>query len=79
MNSVILQAEALSLPNVFAVKFQGKKVEIIDHDDYLTITPIESSSIHGRGILKGGRLGTEAFLEQKRLDKELEYEIELRS
>lgn len=43
MQSVILQAEELNLPKIFAFKMSGKKVEITENGDSIVIKPVESS------------------------------------
>jgi virulence-associated protein VagC len=73
MGSVILYAEKLNLPETFAVKMRGRKVEITEKDNILTIKPVQSPISAARGMLKGGHFGTATLIEQKRIEKELEY------
>ena len=79
MESVILYAEALNLPDVFAIKMRGKKVEITENNNILTIKPVQSSIIEARGMLKGSRFSTATIIEQKRIEKEPEYGEQVRS
>jgi len=73
MESVITYAETLNLPETFATKMRGRKVEITEKDNILTIKPIQSPIITARGMLKGSHFGTSTIMEQKRVEKELEY------
>jgi len=76
MSSVILQAEGLNLPEPFATKLKGKKIEFAENDGVITIKPIDSVDTvisELRGILKDSNFGVDKFLEQKNMDKELEY------
>ena len=73
MVATILRAEALNLPEMFAIKFSGKKVELVEDGDTVTIKPIRCVIDEARGMLKGSSFGTEEFLKQKRMDKALEY------
>jgi len=73
MGTAILQAEALNLPERFAVKLRGKKVELVEDGDTITIKPVRYAIDEACGMLKGSSFGTEAFMKQKRMDKELEY------
>jgi len=79
MESVVMYAETLNLPETFAVKMRGRKVEITEKDNILTIKPVQSPIIAARGMLKGGRFGTATIEAQKRLEKELEYGEQVRS
>ena len=73
MDSVILQAEMLNLPETFAAKLRGKKVELTESDSVITIKPIHSSISAARGMFKNSDFGTDTLVEEKRLEKELEY------
>jgi hypothetical protein len=74
MSVAVLQADKLNLPETFAVKLRGKKVELVDNGDAtITIKPVRSAISEARGMLKGSNFGTHTILEQKRLEKELEY------
>jgi virulence-associated protein VagC len=48
------------------------KVEIVKENECIIITPINDSITKAFGMFEGGNLTTEKFLEQKRMDKELE-------
>ena len=41
MDSIILQAETLNLPDIFAFKLRGKKVELVDNGDSILISPVK--------------------------------------
>ena len=73
MGVAILLAEELNLPERFASKLRGKKVEIVESGDTITIKPVPCVIDEAYGMLEGSSFGTEEFLNQKRLDKELEY------
>jgi len=73
MSSVILQAETLNLPEVFAFKLRGKKVELIENGDVITISPIKFPTEALHGMFKSDGHAVDRFLERKRLEKELEY------
>lgn len=72
MGVVVLKAEELNLPEAMAKKLKGRKVELTDDGERIIITPIDNPIEKTRGMFKGGNLSTEKFLEQKRLDEELE-------
>ena len=74
MKSVILQAEELNLPEIFAAKFTGKKVKVMEDGDSIKIIPISDAVSTARGMLKGGNFGTHKLMEQKQFEKELEYD-----
>ena len=74
MGVAILYADRLNLPEMFAAKLRGKKVEVIDNGDTtITIKPINSAISEARGMLRESSFGTHTLLEQKRLEKEFEY------
>jgi len=68
-----MYAETLNLPETFAANLRGRKVEITENNNILTIKPVQSPIIAARGMLKGGRFGTATLMAQKRAEKELEY------
>jgi virulence-associated protein VagC len=72
MESVVMYAEKLNLPEMFAVKMRGRKVEITEKDNILTIKPVKSPIVAARGMLKGSQFGTTTIETQKRLERELE-------
>ena len=72
MNSIILQAETLNLPEIFAFKMKGKKVEIFENGDAIIINPIKSPIDHACGILKSDGNEVDRFMKRKILEKELE-------
>ena len=74
MGAAVLQAETLNLPERFASKFRGKKVEIFEDGDAITIKPVRCVIDEACGMLKGSSFGTEEFMKQKRMDKALEYD-----
>ena len=79
MNAMIMQAERLNLPEPLAVKLRGKKVELTEVGDTITIKLVRGVISEARGMLKGSNFGTHTILEEKRLEKELEYGEEVRS
>jgi len=73
MNTTVIHAETLNLPEIFAAKFQGKKVELVDNGDTITIKPVSLPASSARGLMMGSVFSTDSFLEQKRIEKEIEY------
>jgi virulence-associated protein VagC len=73
MDSAVLQSEGLNLPEYFAQKFKGKKVELIEKGDQVVIAPIINSIDSSRGILKGSSLTVQSFIDQKKVEKDIEY------
>jgi len=73
LSAIILQAETLNLPEIIAMKLKGKKVELIENGESVVITPVKSDIASARGMLKGGNFGTVQLMEQKQIEKELEY------
>jgi len=47
MTTIVLQAEALNLPEVFAFKMRGKKVELTERGDTIVINPVMSAKVFG--------------------------------
>jgi virulence-associated protein VagC len=72
MEAVILQAEDLNLPPLFAGKVQGKKVELIENGESIVIRPVSNVIAGAKGMLKGGNYGSEMFMQEKRIEKEME-------
>lgn len=73
MGSVILQAETLNLPEVFAFKLRGKKVELIENGNSIIINPVRSSIDVMHGMFKSDGHAVDSFLERNELDKESEF------
>ena len=73
MSSIILQAEALNLPEPIALKLRGKKVELTEDEGAIIIKPVQSAIDVACGMLKSDGRVVDRFMEQKRLEKELEY------
>jgi len=73
MNAVILQAETLNLPEVFAFNIRGKKVKITQSGDTIMINPVKSPTVSMRGMFNSDGRAVDRFLERKRIEKELEY------
>ena len=73
MGTAVLYAETLNLPEIFATKLKGKKVELTEIGDVITIKPVQYAIDNACGILKDSSFGTKTILEQKQLEKELEY------
>jgi len=71
MSSIVWQAETLSLPDIFAFKLRGKKVELLEHGDAITITPVQSTIEAMHGMLKSDGHAVDRYLEQKQLEKGL--------
>ena len=73
MSSVVLQAETLNLPDIFAYKLRGKKVELVENGDIIIISPVQSPIEAMHGMFKSDGHAVDRHLERKRLEKELEY------
>jgi len=73
MSSVVLQAETLNLPEVFALKLRGKKVELLEKGDTITISPVKNPIETMHGMFKSDGHAVGRHLSRKRLEKELEY------
>jgi len=73
MGTAILYAETLNLPEVFASKLRGKKVELVENGDTITIKPVQYAIDAACGMLKDSNFGIATIMEQKRVEKELEY------
>jgi hypothetical protein len=66
MGSVVLQADTLNLPVIFAKRYHGLSLRIVDEGSRLVITPVyaeqESSIIESaQGMLKGLGLQRRGF------------------
>jgi len=73
MGAAVLQAELLNLPESFAAKFRGKKVEIIERGESIVINPVQCPIEAMHGMLESDGQEVARFLARSRLDKELEY------
>ena len=73
MGAAILRAETLNLPERFAAKLRGKKVEITESGDSIIINPVQCSIEAMHGMLESDGHEVDRFLERMRADKELEY------
>ena len=76
MEAVVLQADVLNLPPIFATKLSGKKVEITERDNIITIKPAEDTIASMRGMFKSDGHEADRFIARKRSDKALEYRRE---
>ena len=72
MSSVILQAEALNLPESLAAKLRGKKVELMESEGLIIIKPVQNAVDSACGMFKSDGLVTDRFMKRKQLEKELE-------
>jgi len=52
VEAVIVNADTLNLPEAFAANLRGRKVEITEKDNILTIAPIHSPISEARGSSK---------------------------
>jgi virulence-associated protein VagC len=79
MNTYIMKAEALNLPQPLAIKFAGQEVELIEHGDSVLISPTEDIIDKTCGMFKSDGHRVDRFLEEKHReiaeeDEEDEYE-----
>lgn len=72
MDVLVLKADELNLPEAIAKKLRGRKVEITEECGHIIITPVDDPISRTYGMFKGGNFSTEKFIEQKKLEKELE-------
>ncbi len=72
MSVVIFKADQLDLPEPIAKKLKGRKVEFVETDEGILLRPVEDPIKELRGFQEGSKFTTEAYLQQKRQDKELE-------
>jgi virulence-associated protein VagC len=72
MEAVVLQGEDLNLPDFFAGKVRGRKVQLVENGDSIVITPVRNVIAAAKGMLKGGNYSSEIFMQEKRIEKELE-------
>ena len=73
MEAAILRAESLNLPERFASKLRGKKVEIIERGESIIINPVQCSVEAMHGMLESDGHEVDRFLARMREDKELEF------
>ena len=74
VGTAILQAEQLNLPEVFAFKFRGKKVKLVESGDSVIINPVKCSADDLYGMFESDGHEVDRFLARKREEEELEYE-----
>jgi virulence-associated protein VagC len=72
MPALVLKAEELKLPAVFAQKISGNKVRLVQRGNSIIITPVSNTISSARGMLKGLNYGTKEFIREKALEKKLE-------
>jgi len=70
MSSIVLQAETLNLPEIFAFKLRGKKVELFEQGEAIMINPVKSPIELACGMLQSDGNEVDRFMERKRLEKE---------
>jgi virulence-associated protein VagC len=73
-----MQAEALNLPEEFANKWRGKKIELVEDGDSIVISPVVFSPEAMLGMLKSDGHEVERHLARKREDKKYELALERR-
>ncbi|ADY55397.1 hypothetical protein Sgly_1071 [Syntrophobotulus glycolicus DSM 8271] len=72
MSVVIFKADQLNLPEHIAKKLKGRKIEFVETNEGILLRPVEDPIKELRGFQEGSKFTTEAYLQQKRQDKELE-------
>jgi len=72
MTVTVFKAEQLNLPEHIAKKLKGRKIEFVETSEGILIKPVEDPIKELRGFLEGSKFTTEAYLQQKHQDKELE-------
>ena len=73
MNSIVIQAEALNLPEPIAIKLRGKKVELTENEGAIMIKPVGNAIESACGMLKSDGHAVDRFMKHKRLEKDFEY------
>ena len=76
MTTIVLEAEKLNLPEAFAQKLRGKKVELTENGNIITIKPTEDAITSIQGIVESDGHEADRFITRKRSDKALEYRRE---
>jgi hypothetical protein len=71
---IVYKAEELNLPKSIAKKFKGRKIEFVETNEGILLKPVEDPIKELRGFQKGSKFTTEAYLQQKHQDKEMEHE-----
>jgi virulence-associated protein VagC len=69
MNTFIMKADALNLPQPLAIKFKGQEVELIEHGDSVLISPTEDIIDRTFGMFKSDGHRVDRFLEEKHKGK----------
>ncbi|MEW6622348.1 MAG: AbrB/MazE/SpoVT family DNA-binding domain-containing protein [Bacillota bacterium] len=72
MSVTVYKSDQLNLPEHIARKLKGRKIEFIETNDGILIKPVEDPIKELRGFLEGSKFTTEAYLQQKRRDREIE-------
>ena len=73
MGAAILQAESLNLPELFARKLRGTRVELIENPDAtITIKPVPCVIDSACGMLKSDGSAVDRHIARKRVEKALE-------
>jgi virulence-associated protein VagC len=72
MQQIIMDTNALRLPQEFAEKIDSDRVMIREVNEGLLLTPMPKQTGRLRGMLKGTGFSTERYFEQKRSEKNLE-------
>ena len=71
MESIIIHAEALNLPKMYALKLRGKKVELVESGDSIIINPIPSPIDLACGMFESDGHEVDRFMERKQIEKEI--------
>ncbi|MCL2250063.1 MAG: hypothetical protein FWC13_12440 [Oscillospiraceae bacterium] len=72
MNTVIIQSDTLNLPEPFSRKLRGKKVQLTESNNVITIAPVKSAIDAACGMFTGDGSVTTRFIAQKKQEKDLE-------
>jgi hypothetical protein len=72
MQQIIMDTSALRLPEVFAKRIGTRQVIVREAPGGVMLVPVEKAAKPLYGLLEGANYSTGRYLEQKRLDKELE-------
>jgi len=72
MELLVVEGSLIKLPERVLKKFKGRKLELLEIEEGVLIKPLKGTIRETRGILKGSRISTRKYLEQKQKDKALE-------
>ena len=67
-----IESQTVTLPNVVFEKLRGQEIRFIEYPDGFVITPLFQAIRQARGCLKARRFSTERYFQMKQAEKERE-------